>query len=213
MITIDGQEICTTDELKLLGKHNWQNVCAAVTAVWQAGVRDIAAMRSVLMTFSGLEYHIELVRELDGVQYYNDSFGTTPETAIVALQAFTQPKVVILGGGYKGIPFNDLASEIKNNAVRHVVLIGNPAHGNDAKHRTAAPELKAALEAQGIENVTSLVKDGGPSMTEVVEAARSVAQPGDVVLLSTACTSFDMFEDYKERGAQFTAAVKDLRQL
>ena len=211
MITIDGQEICRTDELKLLGTHNWQNVCAAITAVWQTGVRDTAAIRSVLTSFSGLEYHIELIRELDGVKYYNDSFGTTPETAIVAIEAFSAPKVIILGGGYKGVSFDELASTVKNSDIRHVVLIGNPAYPDDAKRQTAAPKLEGALEAQTIKNVTSLVKLGGPSMTEVVETARSVAKPGDIVLFSTACTSFDMFENYKERGAAFTVAVRSLR--
>jgi UDP-N-acetylmuramoylalanine--D-glutamate ligase len=207
MITIDGQEVCRTDELKLLGAHNWQNACAAVTAVWQAGVRDITAMRSVLTTFSGLEYHIELIRELDGVRYYNDSFGTTPETATVAMQAFTAPKVVIFGGSDKGVEFNELAREVKNSDIRQVILVGN---STNTENPTVTPKVEAALRAAGVTNITSLVKPGGSDMTEVVAAARTAAQPGDVVLFSTACASFDMFKDYKERGAQFTAAVKNL---
>ncbi|HVI60888.1 MAG TPA: UDP-N-acetylmuramoyl-L-alanine--D-glutamate ligase, partial [Candidatus Saccharimonadales bacterium] len=96
-IVIGGQVICPVSELKLLGRHNWQNACAAVTAVWQIS-QNAAAMRSVLGSFGGLEHRLELVRELDGVRYYDDSFGTTPETAVVAIQAFEEPKVVILGG-------------------------------------------------------------------------------------------------------------------
>jgi UDP-N-acetylmuramoylalanine--D-glutamate ligase len=100
-IMIDATVLCKTDELKLLGKHNWQNVCAAVTAVWQVGqVPD--AIRTVLTTFTGLEHRLEFVRELDGVKYYDDSFGTTPETAQVAVEAFSEPKVLILGGSDKG---------------------------------------------------------------------------------------------------------------
>lgn len=209
MITIDGAEVCTTDELKLLGAHNWQNACAALTAYWQVD-QNIDAARSVLTSFAGLEYHLELVRELDRVGYYNDSFGTTPETATVAIETFSQPKVLIFGGGDKGVPFDQLAEVVKNSDIRQVILIGNPSYPDDAKRRTAAPKLEAALRTQDIENITMLVKPGGPTMTEIVETARNAAQPGDVVLFSTACTSFDMFENYKERGAAFTAAVNAL---
>jgi UDP-N-acetylmuramoylalanine--D-glutamate ligase len=208
-VTIDGQEICTTDELKLLGKHNWQNVCAAVTAVWEAGIRDIAAMRSVLTSFSGLEYHIERIRELDGVQYYNDSFGTTPETAIVAMEAFSEPKIMIVGGSDKGVEFDGLAQAIAAQNVRHVVLIGNTAP-SDGQLPTASLKIAAALEVQHFTNVTSLVRRGGPTMQEAVDTARAVAQAGDVVLLSTGCASFDMFPNYKARGAQFTETVNAL---
>jgi len=207
VITIGGQAVCRTDELKLLGAHNWQNACAAVTAVWETGVHDIEAMRGVLTSFSGLEYHIELVRELDGVRYYNDSFGTTPETATVAIQAFSGPKVLILGGSDKGVEFDGLAKVIKDSDVRQVVLMGN---SGNKENKTVTPKVEAALRAEGFGDITSLVKDGGPTMTEVVDVARAVAQPGDVVLFSVACASFDMFKDYKDRGAQFTAAVKKL---
>ncbi len=207
MVTIDGKEVCTTDEIKLLGAHNWQNVCAAITAVWQTGVHDIPAMRSVLTSFSGLEYHLERIRELDGVTYYNDSFGTTPETAIVALQAFTEPKVLILGGSDKGVGFTELAREIKNSNVRHILLIGNTTNTD---RPTVTPKLEKALRAAGVENITSLMKPGGAQMDEVLAQARNAAQPGDVVLFSTGCASFDMYANYKDRGKQFTTAVRSL---
>lgn len=207
MITIDGQEICTTDELKLLGKHNWQNVCAALTAVWQAGVHDIDAIRSVLTTFAGLEYRLEFVRELDGVKYYNDSFGTTPETAIVALEAFAQPKVAILGGSDKGITFEHLAEAVTRNNVRQVVLIGNTTNPD---HTAIAPNIEADLHKKGFTAITNLAKPGGTPMAEIVRTAREAAQPGDVVVFSTGSASFDMFSNYKDRGNQFKAAVNAL---
>jgi UDP-N-acetylmuramoylalanine--D-glutamate ligase len=207
MITIDGQEICTTDELQLLGRHNWQNACAAVTAVWQAGVHDIAAMRRTLTSFSGLEYHIEFIRELDGVRYYNDGFGTTPETAIVAMEAFAQPKVMIMGGSDKGVPFDELAEAIKQNNVRHIVLMGN---SDNPDNPSVSPKLEATLQQHGVSDVTTLVTPGGPSVTEVVAAARQHAQPGDIVMISAGCASFDMFPNYKARGEAFTAAFKAL---
>ena len=193
-IRIDGQEICQTSALKLLGAHNWQNVCAAVTAVWQV-TQDIGAMRSVLTSFSGLEHRLELVRELDGVRYYDDSFGTTPETAIVAIQAFVEPKVVILGGADKGVSYEGLAGIVAKSNIRKVLLIGEQA-----------PRIQAALEQAGFTNFMP----GGGNMAEIVATVQAQAQPGDIVLLSPACTSFDMFKNYKERGVQFSQAVQAL---
>ncbi len=194
-IVIDKQEICKTSELQLLGAHNWQNVCATVTTVWQV-TQDVTALRSVLTSFSGLAYRLQFIRELDGVRYYNDSFGTTPETAIVALEAFSEPKVIILGGSDKGADYNDLIKAVTTNTVRSVVLIGDAEAGR----------IRTGLEAAGF---TAIIA-GGNIMADVVHAAHAAAKPGDVVLLSTACASFDMFDSYKQRGAAFTAAVEQL---
>jgi UDP-N-acetylmuramoylalanine--D-glutamate ligase len=194
IITIDGQTICHTSEIKLRGEHNWQNVCAAVTAAWQI-TQDIPAMHSVIANFSGLEHRLEFVREVDGVKYYDDSFGTTPETAIVAIEAFSEPKVVILGGSDKGALFNDLAAAVKDNDVRKVVLIGD-----------TAPQIQRALDEA---NYHSYIP-GGTTMPEIVAAAQSAAKPGDSVLLSTGCASFGLFKNYKDRAAQFTAVVNGL---
>lgn len=194
-IVIEGHKICALTEIKLLGTHNWQNVCAAVTTVWYAGVREIAALRAVATSFSGLEHRLELVRELDGVRYYDDSFGTTPETAMVALQAFAEPKVVILGGSDKGASFDELAAAVQAHNVRRVILIGQQAAA-----------IRKALEQVRFDKYEM----GGTDMSHIVRAARAAARPGDVVLLSTACASFDMFTDYKDRARQFTAAVQSL---
>lgn len=193
-ITIDGQTICKTSEIKLLGQHNWQNICAAVTAVWQVA-QDAAAIRSVVTSFTGLEHRLEFVREVNGVKYYDDSFGTTPETAIVAIQAFAQPKVVILGGSDKGSDYTQLAQTVKDGNVRQAVLIGQ-----------MADKIKSALNTAGYTDTV----EGGNTMTEIVAAAGQAAQPGDVVLLSTACASFGLFKDYKDRGQQFKQAVQAL---
>jgi UDP-N-acetylmuramoylalanine--D-glutamate ligase len=193
-ISIGGQTICHTDELKLLGEHNWQNVCAAVTAAWQV-THSLGAIRQVLTTFSGLPHRLELVREVGGVKYYDDSFGTTPETAIVALQAFKEPKVIILGGSDKGANYADLAAAVRDGNVRKALLIGEQA-----------PHIQAALESAGFTEFAA----GGDTMSDIVKTARATAQGGDVVLLSTGCASFDMFKDYKDRAAQFVDAVNKL---
>ena len=191
----DGcQEILPVGALQLLGKHNWQNACAAVTAAWQVTHR-LSAIREALVSFSGLPYRLEFIREVDRVRYYNDSFGTTPETAIVAVQAFAQPKVVILGGSDKGASYDELARTVAGGNVRRALLIGEQA-----------PRIQEALEKAGFTDFAP----GGTSMTEIVANARAAAEPGDVVLLSTGCASFDMFRDYKDRGAQFTQAVENL---
>jgi UDP-N-acetylmuramoylalanine--D-glutamate ligase len=205
-MTIDGHTICKTSEIKLLGGHNWQNACAAITVVWQFN-QDIPAIRSVLTTFPGLEHRLEFIRELDGVKYYDDSFGTAPETAIVAMQAFEQPKVMILGGSIKGASFEELAETVIRCNVSHVVIIGNTTN---PAYKPAGPYIEAALKANGYETITNLVKPNGPAIEEIVETARTFSKPGDVVLLSAACASFDIFANYKQRGELFKQAVLEL---
>jgi len=202
-ISMGSQTICRTDELKLLGRHNWQNVCAAVTAVWQV-TQDVGAIRSVLTTFSGLPHRLEFVRELNGVQYYEDSFGTTPETAVAAIEAFDQPQVVILGGRPKGANYEELARVIAAN--QHVVkamLIGE-----------ARPMLVKVLQAAGYRNY---VTTDAQTMPEIVKQAAELGEAvagslgkTAIVLLSTACSSFDMFDNYKQRGEAFKQAVQAL---
>jgi UDP-N-acetylmuramoylalanine--D-glutamate ligase len=193
-------EIIDKSEVKLLGEHNLQNVCAAVTAVW-FGLDEIEvpaklrAMHQVLTNFSGLEHRLEFVRELDGVKYYDDSFGTTPDTAIVAMKAFSQPKVMILGGSDKGLPFDELARQVTKDNVRQAITIGK-----------TGPKIAELLRTEGFASVI----EGPDTMSGIVEAARQAAQPGDVVLLSTACASFGLFTDYKDRGNQFKSAVQAL---
>jgi UDP-N-acetylmuramoylalanine--D-glutamate ligase len=187
-------EIISKDEIKLLGEHNLQNVCAATTVVWQV-TQDKEAIHKVLSSFSGLEHRLEFVRELKGVKYYNDSFGTTPDTAIVAIKAFSQPKVVILGGSDKGADFNILAEEVIKNNVRHVIAIG-----------ITGPKIIELLHQKGFTSIT----EGLKSMPEIVKTTHDLAQEGDIVLLSTGCASFGLFRDYKDRGNQFKKAVQDL---
>ncbi len=205
-IVIEDKVICQIGDVKLLGAHNLQNVCAAITSVWPV-IQDSTPIVEVLRSFTGLEHRLEKVRELDGITYYDDSFGTTPETAAVAVEAFAGPKVVIMGGSTKYADFTELARTVANNNVRQVILIGNTEH---PEYVCDSPKIEAALHAAGFEAITSLVKPGGAPITEIVETARKAAQQGDVVLLSAGCASFDMFENYKDRGNQFITAVKAL---
>jgi UDP-N-acetylmuramoylalanine--D-glutamate ligase len=193
-IVIDDQEVIDKSEIKLLGEHNLQNVCAAVTAVWQI-TKDTGAMKSVLSSFTGLEHRLEFVRELEGVKYYDDSFGTTPETAIVAMKAFEQPKVMILGGSDKGADFQEMAKAVKESNVKHAIVIGQ-----------IADKITAALDKAGFKEYST----GLTKMSQIVEKARQIAEPGDIVLLSAGAASFGLFNDYKDRGNQFKQAVQGL---
>lgn len=206
MIIMGDTPIIHRSEVKLLGEHNLQNICAALTAVGAAqgvigsranstAVEWVDKAKVVLSSFSSLEHRLELVRELQGVKYYDDSFATTPDATIVALRAFKEPKILILGGHDKGLAYEPLADEVAGSNVRHAILIGNTAN-----------KIASLLKERGF-SATTL---GLEKMTDIVEKANKLAQPGDVVLLSTASASFGLFEDYKDRGNQFKAAVNSL---
>ena len=194
LIKIDGQTLCQTKELGLIGAHNWQNVCAAVTTCWQVS-NDPEPIVKTLKTFKGLEHRLEFVAEIGGAKYFDDSFATTPEAATVAVDSFPEPKIVILGGSDKGASYAELAASINNADVRSVVLVGDQAE-----------RIGRALKRVGFER-TSL---GGSGMSEIVAQCVALARPGDVVLLSPACASFDMFLNYKDRGEQFKRVVLEL---
>jgi UDP-N-acetylmuramoylalanine--D-glutamate ligase len=195
-IYVEDIPVVQVADVALLGRHNLQNVCAAIGAVWSIIDGNTAAIQKVLKEFKGLEHRLEFVRELNGVKYYDDSFGTTPETATVAVQAFAQPKVLILGGSDKKASFDELAQAVVSGNVRSVISIGE-----------VAPQIETALKTVGYTNIVP----GGTTMAEIVATAQKQAQPGDVVLLSTACASFDLFRNYKDRGQQFQASVTALQ--
>ena len=197
-ISIDGQALCLTDELKLLGEHNWQNACAAVTAVWQV-TQDIAALRSVLTSFSGLEHRIELVREVNGVRYYNDSFATGLHATQAAIDAIPGKKVMILGGFERNLDIDHFGVFVKEreDTFRNLLLIGE-----------SAERLAGVLQKAGFTNYT--LNTSAQTMPDIVSAATSLAKDGDAVVLSPGFASFDMFKNFEERGLQYKTAVNDL---
>lgn len=204
----NDDEIIRTSEIALPGRHNLENVCAAVMAARLAGV-SAKHIIEVLKTFTGLEHRLELVREVDGVKYYDDSFSTTPETAIAAIEAFKEPKILILGGSPKESDFSDLGRVIReSDSIKAIIGIGDEwlrikealGTGNWESHFA-----KASRDKQG-----TVVIEDAENMKQVVLAATKVAKKGDVVLLSPGCASFGMFKNYKERGNQFKEAVLQL---
>lgn len=194
--------IIDVKDILLPGKHNLENVCAAVIAALSAGVSK-ENIRKVLKTFKGLEHRLELVGEVNGVRYYDDSFSTTPETAIAAIRAFTQPEILILGGSSKRSDFTGLGRVIggaKN--IKAIIGVG-------VEWKRIKEELKVASGKLKIGKLKII--EGLKNMKEIVESAAKMAQVGDVVLLSPACASFDMFKNYKDRGEQFEKHVLNLK--
>ncbi len=190
--TVTGarQEVCRRSEIKIIGNHNVENVMAAVTYALLSGC-PLDSIRRVLATFPGLEHALEIVRDRRGVRFVNDSKGTNVDATLKALESIDQPIWLIAGGRDKGGDFSRLAPAIRQR-VKGLILIGE-----------AAPLL-----ANAVAGFPSIVR--AASFKEAVQSAADGAVSGDVVLLSPACASFDMFADYQDRGRQFKALVQSL---
>ncbi|HZT53258.1 MAG TPA: cyanophycin synthetase, partial [Gaiellaceae bacterium] len=192
---IDGVEFSADDPLpaepRLPGRHNRENAAAATAAARAAGVPD-TAIAQALRTFPGVPHRLELVRELRGVRWVNDSKATNTAAARRGIAAYEAPLRLILGGSPKGEDFTSFARELPGN-VRSVYLIG-----------AAADALAAALDAAG-----RLYVQAGDLAAAVAQAAAE-AEPGDVVLLSPACASYDQFASFEERGDAFRRLVTEL---
>ena len=188
------EKIINTGDVFIPGGHNLENIGAAVAVAKIMGISN-ESITEVLKTFKGLKYRLQFVREVNGVRYYNDSFGTTPESTIAAIRAFKNPKIIILGGSSKGSDFSKLAKVISEEpTIKTIIGIG-----------IEWPRIKEALRVAGVTS-PEIIEDC-TSMGVIVETAKSEAQAGDVVILSPACASFDMFKNYKDRGNQFEEAV------
>lgn len=197
-IVIDGQTICQTNDIRLLGKHNWQNVCAAITAVWQTGIRDIEATRNTIRNFSGLPHRLEFVRSVDGTDFFNDSFAATPDAAIAAIEAIDGKKIIILGGFDRMLPINHLAAELvkKQDEIEKVIAIGK-----------SGERLIQACEDAGF---TNYILCDAKTMRDIVTEAKSYATANSSIILSPGFPSFDMFQNFEDRGNQFKDAVTSL---
>jgi len=189
--------VCSVDSLQLRGEHNKDNACAAITVAIEYGLKSEAIERG-LRSFEGLPHRIEFVRTVDGVEYYNDSFSSAPAATVAAIRSFDSPEILIVGGVDKGGQFDEMAETLAISPnIKEVVLIG--------EIRT---DLYDVLSRQ-VGSVLFTVFDG-TTMQEIVQYVKSKAIPGDVVILSPACASFDMFKDFYDRGDQFRQQVNSL---
>ena len=197
------QQLCSVDTLRLVGEHNQMNAIAAINAVWQYS-QEPRAIAEGLSSFHGLAHRLSYVATIDGVAYYDDSIATTPSSAIAALRAFRQqPRVIILGGSYKGSDFSELANELARSTDVQAIIIGDEA-----------TRIAQACDRAGFHNYQQLDTDTlqAKQVSELVVArAAEIAKPGSVVLLSPATASFGLFHNYVERGEQFIAAVLGLQ--
>lgn len=195
IILKDGEletEVVKTGELKLLGKHNFENVMAAVAMAYYAGV-DLADIRKSICEFTAVEHRIEYVTEKNGVVYYNDSKGTNPDAAIKGIQAMNRPTWLI-GGGYDKESCYDEWIEAFDGKVRCLVLIGQTKE-----------KIKEAAEKHGFHDIVLL-----DNLKEAVSYCGEHAVSGEAVLLSPACASWGQFDNYEQRGDMFKEYVRNL---
>lgn len=189
---VQDTAICSVDALQIAGAHNQENACAAVSVALAMGV-DNGVVEAGLKDFHGLPHRLKYIRTVNGVSYYDDSIATTPGSAIAALRAFTQPRVIILGGSDKGVTYDEIVAECKTTNST-VIAIGEMG------------QTVAELCEQN--NVPYYRVEG--LMDEVVAKAHEIAGAGSVVILSPASASFDQYTSYSDRGDKFIAEVATL---
>jgi UDP-N-acetylmuramoylalanine--D-glutamate ligase len=189
--------VCRVEDVQLRGRHNLLNVCAAVTLADSAGI-PAEAMYEAIRTFHGVEHRLELVRELNGVRYINDSIATAPERALAALASYDEPIILLAGGRDKDMVWDEWA-RVVSQRVKHVILFGELAELLEKK----------LADLTGFQNLSGLVTRV-ETMAESVAVAQRTAVPGDIVLLSPGGTSYDAFKDFAERGERFRELVNDL---
>lgn len=197
-LILEGRALCDASELGsgLPGPHNLENALAAAAMAMALSI-PAPVIRHTLRTFPGVEHRMEAVRSFKGVRYINDSKGTNPDSSIQAVKSMSVPTILIAGGQDKQISFHGFAEAIhQNENIRHVVLIGDTAN-----------HIAEALSAVGYSAFTI----AGYDFEKAVETAQGLAVEGGAVLLSPACASFDMFNDFEERGARFKELVHALR--
>lgn len=194
-IMFNNQKIMNTKEVGLVGPHNLENICAAATIAKLTVKSKNSVIAKTVASFMGLEHRIEYVCSKNDIKYYNDSFATTPAATIAALKSFNMSKILILGGSEKFASFDELAEAVILHNVKHIVTIGE-----------TGAKIAKTLQKKGFSNITT----GPNNMQDIVKVSSTIAEPGDIVLLSTACASFGLFKNYQDRGEQFKIAVKRL---
>lgn len=188
-IYYDGKLVIKLDDIILKGKHNYQNIMGAIIAVKKYGVTD-EVIQKVLKEFKGVEHRLEYVDTINGVTYYNDSKATNCVSTITALNSFNQPTILLLGGYDRGHSFHDLDDSMKN--VKCVVCFG------ETKNRIE--EFCNDLNIKCYKNDT---------LKEAMNVVKDICTPGDVVLLSPACASWDQYDRFEDRGDEFKKLVRE----
>lgn len=191
---IQNHPICSIETLRIVGRHNLENACAAISAVLAYDTEtSFSDIEKGLHDFTGLPHRLRFVKEVAGVRYYDDSIATTPGSAIAAIDSFTEPKIIILGGFDKGADYNEVIKKCRETGS--IVL---------AVGQTGDKIFELAKKADvAVHRLTGY-------MNEVVAFARKLAEPGSVVILSPASASFGQYKNYADRGDRFVSAVEQL---
>jgi UDP-N-acetylmuramoylalanine--D-glutamate ligase len=191
---LDGEKeiVVSTGELNILGRHNYENVMAAVAVCRKMGV-PMEKIRHGCKAFQAVEHRIEFVKEVQGVAYYNDSKGTNPDAAIQAVRAMTRPTILIGGGYDKNSEYEEWIAEFPGR-VKLLILLGQTAN-----------KIAATARRMGFTDIVY-----ADDMADAVSIANSYGVKGDAVLLSPACASWGMFKNYEERGRIFKELVRNL---
>lgn len=194
---IQDDPICSVDTLQLVGVHNIENACAAISVAWEY-TRNTDAIEAGLQKFKGLPHRTKLVREVEGVKYYDDNYSSAPGATIAAMKSFVEPEILIMGGYDKHISFEELANTVAGQPnIKRIILIGQTRQ-----------KIAEALDAVGKNDIYELSSE--TSLGPIVKRAHEVAESGDVVVMSPACASFDMFKNFSDRGDQFIRIVEGL---
>ena len=193
LITDSRIPIANVSDVQLLGAHNLQNILAAVVVAKLFEVQQDLISKTIT-TFKGLSHRLEFVKEINEVKYFDDSASTNVEATIAAINSFENPKILILGGASKNSDFTPLGFEIAKKDVKLVILIGAEAN-----------KIRKSIERSG--KFSGDIITGLKNMDEIVKKAQSLSSPGDIVLLTPACASFDMFKNYQDRGDKFKQAL------
>lgn len=195
-VIIADQILCSVQEIGLLGKHNWQNVCAAVTAVWNV-TQDTEAIKYTIVQTKNLPFRTEKTTVLRGVNIYNDSFATAPDATLAAANAVTEEKVLMIGGYDRGNDLEHFALELqKVSRLKKVVIYGQ-----------SADRIAKALTQHGFSNYVVTTGD----FRDIVSTALEFCAESDALVFSPGFASFDMFKNFEDRGIQFNNVIEQLQ--
>lgn len=189
-------EVVKAEDIRIPGMHNVENYLTAISAVW--GEVKPETIVKVAKDFGGVEHRIEFVRELDGVKWYNDSIATSPTRVLAGLNSFNQKLIVIAGGYDKKIPFEPMAETV-NEKVKALILMG-----------LTAPKIEKAITEAANYNPENIKIYHADSMENAVEIAKEISTNGDIVTLSPACASFDLYPNFEVRGNHYKRLVEAL---
>ncbi len=206
VIKCGDREVLNINDIKIPGMHNVENYMSAIAAV--NGLVDDSVIVDVAKNFGGVAHRIELVRKKDGVLYYNSSIDSSPNRTINALKVFNQKIIMLAGGKDKGIPYDEIGNPIAD-AVKTLILISKlPVTEEDKLIHPTADAIRQAVLNTGRSDIPEMFEVH--TYEEAVSMAHKIAEDGDIVLLSPASTSFDMFRNFEERGNLFKKLVNEL---